>query len=36
MTDKDIGEMFLNFMLIKEVRPYFGVVISKVRTEEVW
>ena len=26
MTDRDIGEMFLNFMLIGEFRPLCGVV----------
>ena len=25
MADQGIGEMFLNFMLSKEVRPFFGV-----------
>ena len=28
MEDRDIGEMFLNFMLSKDVRPYCRVGIS--------
>ena len=28
MVDHDIGEMFLNFILSKEFRPYCGVNIS--------
>ena len=32
VADKDIGKMFLNFMLRKEVRPYCGVVISNTNT----
>ena len=30
MLDGDIGYMFLNFVLSKEVRPYCGVKISNV------
>ena len=29
MADTDIGGMFLNVILRKEVRPYYGVDISK-------
>ena len=36
MADWGIEEIFLNFMLSKDVRPYCGVYISKVRTEEDW
>ena len=36
MADKDIGKMFLDFMLRNEVRPYFGVDIRNAWTEEVW
>ena len=32
MVDRDIGEMFLNFMLSKYVRPYFGVNIGQYPT----
>ena len=32
MADRDIGEMFLNFMLSKDVRHYCRVNISNVRT----
>ena len=32
MADRDIGEIFLNFMLIEEVRSFCGVDISNVRT----
>ena len=36
MEDRDIGEIFLNFMLSKEVRPYCGVDISNYRIEKGW
>ena len=36
MVDRDIGKMFPNFMLSKEVRPYYRVDIRDVRTEEEW
>ena len=36
MADWGIEEIFLNFMLSKDVRPYCGVYISQVRTEEDW
>ena len=36
MVDQDIGEIFLNFMFSKEVRPYFRVNVSNTRTEEEW
>ena len=36
MSDRDIGEMFLNFMLSEEVRSFYGVDITNVRTEEEW
>ena len=36
MTDRDIREMFLNFMLSKDVRPYYRVDIINVRAEEEW
>ena len=35
-ADRDIGEIFLNFMLSKEVRPYCSVDISNIQTEEEW
>ena len=31
MADKNIGEMFFNFMSRKDFRPYYGVSISKYR-----
>lgn len=33
MSDRDIGEMFLIFILVKEVRPYYGVDITHTRSE---
>ena len=36
MEDRDIREMFLNFILSKDVRTYCGVDISNMRTEEEW
>ena len=36
MADLDIGEMFLNFMLSKEVRLFCGVVAMNVRKKEEW
>ena len=32
MSDQYIGEMFLNFMLSEEVRSFYGVDITNVRT----
>jgi hypothetical protein len=32
-ADMDIGEMFLNFMLGKELRPYSGVDVTHIRTQ---
>ena len=34
MSDQDIGEMFLEFMLSDEVRSFCGVDITNVRKEE--
>ena len=34
MADRYIGEVLLNFMLKKDVRPYCRVDISNARTEE--
>ena len=36
MANRDIGKIFLNFMLSKEVRPYLGADIRNGRKEEVW
>ena len=36
MADKDIGYIFLNFMMSKEVRPFCGMDFSNVMTEEYW
>ena len=36
MEDRDIGEMFLNLMLRKEVMNYCGVDISNDWAEEGW
>ena len=33
-ADLDIGEMFLNFMLGEEIRPYSGVDISHIKTRK--
>ena len=35
MVDRDIG-IFLNFVMIMDVRPYCRVGIHNVRTEEEW
>ena len=32
MADQYIGEMLLNLILIEEVRPFFGVNVTNVRT----
>ena len=34
MVDRDIGEIFFYFMLIKYIRPYCRVVVSNAITEE--
>ena len=34
MADKDIGENII--MLIEEYRPYCGVDVNQVLTDEVW
>ena len=34
VVDRDIGEIFLYFMLIKYIRPYCRVVVSNAITEE--
>ena len=36
MADMDTDEIFLNFTLSKDVRPYCRVNISNMRTEEEW
>ena len=36
MVDRDMGEMFINFMLREEVRSFCGVDITNVRIEEDW
>ena len=36
VADRDIGEMFLNFMLSKYVSPYFRVDINNMITEKEW
>ena len=36
MADRDIGEIFLNFMLSEEVRPYCGFDIGDVQMVEEW
>ena len=36
MADRDIGEMFLKFMLSEEVRPFCTVDVSNVRNGEDW
>ena len=36
MADRDIGEMFLKFMLSEKVMPFCGMYVSNVRTEEEW
>ena len=36
MEDRYIGEMFLKYMMGKEVRPFCGVDATKFRTEEDW
>ena len=36
MEDRDIGEIFLNFLLSEEVRPFFGVGVIRFITEENW
>ena len=36
MVDRDIGEMFLNFMFSEDVRYFCEVEIINVRTEEEW
>ena len=36
MADRDIGEIFLNFMLSEMVRLFCGVDITNVRTEKEW
>ena len=36
MADRDIGEIFINYMLSEEVRSFCGVDITNVRTEEYW
>ena len=35
MTDCDVGEMFLNFMLELDLRPYAGVDLTCVFPEDV-
>ena len=34
MVARDIEEIFLNFMLSKEFRPYYSADISNAQTEE--
>ena len=34
MMDSDISEMFLNFMLDEDIRPYAGVDLSNIFKEE--
>lgn len=34
--DMDVGEMFLNFMLHPALRPYSGVDITHIRSDESW
>ena len=36
MVDRDIGEMFLNFMFSEDVRYFCEVEIINLRTEEEW
>ena len=36
MADNDIGEMFLNFMLDVELRPFAGVDLSSLFPEEMF
>ena len=36
MADRDIGEMFINFMLSEEARSFCGVDVTNVRTEYEW
>ena len=36
MADQAIGDIFLNFMLSEEVRPFFVVDAMNVRTEVGW
>ena len=36
MADRDIVDMFLNIILIEEVRHLCGMDISNVRTKEYW
>ena len=33
-SDRDIGEIFMNFMLSDEVRSFCGVDVTNLRTEE--
>ena len=33
MADSDTGEMFLNFMLSEEARPFYGVNVKNVQTK---
>ena len=36
MLDRDIGEIFINFILSEEVRPFWGFGVSNVSTENCW
>ena len=36
MADRDIGKIFLNFVLSEEVRSFCGGDITNARTEEEW
>ena len=36
MADRDIGEMFIKFMLSEEVRSFYEVDVTNVITEQEW